>query len=985
MAVDMATLAIRVQQDGVSQAQAGLDSLTRSGTAAERQMGQVSSASSSAAAQMMKLAAAAMAAYSAYRLLSDVINIGMKLETMNVVMTQIGKNVGVSAQALKYFTEEVKSTGVTTTEAMSAISKAMVLGLNLNQMKEFATRVRDVAVGARDAEGRLLNTSQTLMRVMHGIESGQVEILRTMGVSVRGMDEVYKEYAVSIGKTRDQLNTAHKSQAMLNEFMRASVPLAGSAAAADETVGKQLASMARYSETAKEALWDLFKPGMEAGVMGITNAFKELKVWADANHTSLGALGLQVGTFVGRTISAGIETAKWAASNLELLRTLAEFYIISKAIAWVQGLYTAMVAAGTASTVFRGVIMGLIPTIAGAQAVTTTYSANAYGMATAMTAATVSGAALNAMMITLLPAVVAVSVALAGFGAYKTFTQPGPASTENPLLGAVPGASILAGPAAPPPFIGPPAPPAAELQMRNIMAEQQKAIQEANEAAARAMAKQVEGKGKGKGTEAAESAMASFIQSMNQEVAKGAGDTEAILNEWYGKQLLSIKKWEKAGLDTSGALAAADAAYYSKKDKLDSDFNDWYISGLGNSYEALVAAERKKFDEVAGNAEKTAKVQEVFDRKHYDLTQQMETERLSLFKGYYDAMASLSPTLEGQLDNKRQSLEIELKLAQAVLDRARWEGKITQDTYEQITALRAVEAQYKKFNLEMENNKGLSGWAWGRGKEADQRSSIKDMMGGLESGFQSAFSSGLQGVLAHDKNSLKKIGQTMWQGFLGEITKASIMRIFDSAAKMMRPGVSRGGDDPTKGLSHAADGLQRASAGFNLNTVQFGLAAGGLLLSGIGIMMNSQALVYAGMVLQVAGLAIQIYQALTATTQMMAASALVGAAGALTSAAFALMMAAVVDSIPFLHQGGLIYAHRGWPRLKSDEVPIIAQAGERVLTRSQNKTWESGGGGGNSFGDMYFNFPNVKNLDQDTIRRQVIPELKKEVKRFLNG
>jgi hypothetical protein len=51
-----------------------------------------------------------------------------------------------------------------------------------------------------------------------------------------------------------------------------------------------------------------------------------------------------------------------------------------------------------------------------------------------------------------------------------------------------------------------------------------------------------------------------------------------------------------------------------------------------------------------------------------------------------------------------------------------------------------------------------------------------------------------------------------------------------------------------------------------------------------------------------------------------------------------------VGSFLFFHEGGPIYAHKGWPGLKRDEVPIIAQTGERVLSREQNKAYESGGG-----------------------------------------
>jgi hypothetical protein len=48
-----------------------------------------------------------------------------------------------------------------------------------------------------------------------------------------------------------------------------------------------------------------------------------------------------------------------------------------------------------------------------------------------------------------------------------------------------------------------------------------------------------------------------------------------------------------------------------------------------------------------------------------------------------------------------------------------------------------------------------------------------------------------------------------------------------------------------------------------------------------------------------------------------------------------------LNTLNYMHKGGMIYAHNG---LAIDEVPIIAQTGERVLSRKQNKAYEQGSG-----------------------------------------
>ena len=49
-------------------------------------------------------------------------------------------------------------------------------------------------------------------------------------------------------------------------------------------------------------------------------------------------------------------------------------------------------------------------------------------------------------------------------------------------------------------------------------------------------------------------------------------------------------------------------------------------------------------------------------------------------------------------------------------------------------------------------------------------------------------------------------------------------------------------------------------------------------------------------------------------------------------------------SLGTMHTGGIVRAHGGL-NLASDEVPIIAQTGERILSRKQNKAYEEGRGG----------------------------------------
>lgn len=486
----------------------------------------------------------------------------------------------------------------------------------------------------------------------------------------------------------------------------------------------------------------------------------------------------------------------------------------------------------------------------------------------------------------------------------------------------------------------------------------------------------------------------SLFDTLNKDIARLSEGTMASIDADLEKTINQIyKKIEHTVVSGAELEVLARKRASLQKQKIEEEFSVFVGKESGNNYleiEAKAQAWLAKYKGIAGAEQNIASIK---NRMIWEEEVKQYTERLGIEKSSLSNIASMMPLLSQQLPLKRKALELEIEIGKYEQERKLANLQVSDSIKDQIRGLSAFEAQMKRFNLEMENDKGLSGWAFGRAKEADQRGGIKDIMGGLESGFQNAFSSGLQGVLSKDKNTLKDIGKTMWQGLLGEMTKASVTRIFDAGAKMLRPEgpqMPGAGDNTAGQLSQAAQGLQQASTGFNLNAAQFGLAAGGLLLSGVGIMMNSQALVYAGMVLQVAGMAIQVFQTLTATTQMTAAVALTGSAAALSGAATMLMMAASADMIPFFHSGGVITAHRGWP-LMSDERIIKAQVGERVLSRSQNRDYEAGyAAAGGSVekginqefkGDIHLNFPNVKNLDRQTIIKEVLPVLQSELKR----
>lgn len=162
---------------------------------------------------------------------------------LRVAMEQVGKNAGLSAQSLDYFVERLKTAGITTQEAMLGVTKFMVAGLDLTKLQELATRARDIAVVAN------VNTSEAFSRLIQGIISGETEMLRRLMVNVGHIDDLLKRHAQTLGIEKDQIDAVTRANIVLNAVLEASARFAGAAAAADATVGKQLASLSRYAGT----------------------------------------------------------------------------------------------------------------------------------------------------------------------------------------------------------------------------------------------------------------------------------------------------------------------------------------------------------------------------------------------------------------------------------------------------------------------------------------------------------------------------------------------------------------------------------------------------------------------------------------------------------------------------------------------------------------------------------------------------------------
>ncbi len=190
-----------------------------------------------------------------------------RVEVLGTVMENIGKVSGISNDVLYEQEKIIRDLGITTKEAREILTLFMQGQLDVAQASKIARVAQDLAVIAG------VNSSEAAKTLTEAIISQQPMLLKNFGI-VKNLNEIYETYAITIGKTADDLTDIEKRQAMVNTILSEGGKVAGTYEAAMGDVGKQLTSLPRYIDEAKLAFGQAFLPVIEKVVQALTSLFK---------------------------------------------------------------------------------------------------------------------------------------------------------------------------------------------------------------------------------------------------------------------------------------------------------------------------------------------------------------------------------------------------------------------------------------------------------------------------------------------------------------------------------------------------------------------------------------------------------------------------------------------------------------------------------------------------------------------------------------
>lgn len=273
--------------------------LEKQGGSAGSSMQSMSSAASGLESTIKKLAAA-FALYKIAEFAKDAAMAAARYETLGVVMTQVGKNAGYSAAEMEKYSQALQKTGISLTESRQSITRLVQANLDLTKSTQLARVAQDAAVIGN------LNSSEAYERLILGVQTGQVEMLRSIGINVN-FEQAYAQSAATLNKNADNLTETEKAAARMNAVLLAGKDIAGTYEAAMGTAGKQIKSFDRYLEDFKVQFGEAFQPALislvEAATIGIKALGEELKSpEAQAGLAKISGGIAEMGTSIGQNV-----------------------------------------------------------------------------------------------------------------------------------------------------------------------------------------------------------------------------------------------------------------------------------------------------------------------------------------------------------------------------------------------------------------------------------------------------------------------------------------------------------------------------------------------------------------------------------------------------------------------------------------------------------------------------------------------------------
>ena len=273
---DVAQLSIKVDSSDVPKAASAMDQMAGSGAKLESGM-------ESLAYKALVLVASFEALEKASGFLLASTRQAAQYEMLGGTLAVVGNNAGYTCSQMEAFDKKLQATGISMIGSRQELTRMAAANMDLSKSADLARMAQDA--------GRIanINSTEAFGHLIHGIQSGRTEVLRTLGINV-DFERGYENLANQLGKTEANLTEVEKSHARLNTVLEAGASRAGVYETAMGTAGGELLSMQRHVENLETTIGEPFLPAFAYGIHAVTEELKAEKEWLDKNSDSVMSL-----------------------------------------------------------------------------------------------------------------------------------------------------------------------------------------------------------------------------------------------------------------------------------------------------------------------------------------------------------------------------------------------------------------------------------------------------------------------------------------------------------------------------------------------------------------------------------------------------------------------------------------------------------------------------------------------------------------------
>lgn len=227
-----------------------------------------------------------------------------RIEELGFVLKAMGKANNLSQKSIDKTVKSLRGMNIAHRQALQVTALFIQSQLKLSDAVKVATAAKDLAVIAG------LDSSAATEQLTNAISVQRPMLLRQFGI-VKGLDQIYGEYAKTTGLVASQLTEQQKKQAFLNTIVEQGRKVAGTYDAAMGSVSKRYRSLTgRIIPDFIAKVGEAFKPSLNVLVSAFSDKLSNLSDWFDRNKQAVADFGSKLSEWVQVNVNQAINAIK---------------------------------------------------------------------------------------------------------------------------------------------------------------------------------------------------------------------------------------------------------------------------------------------------------------------------------------------------------------------------------------------------------------------------------------------------------------------------------------------------------------------------------------------------------------------------------------------------------------------------------------------------------------------------------------------------